>query len=101
MLTGSMKAAPRPWTLEGLSGGAPAGGGVLELASCGEGSEGFWGSSGKSSSAMIYMAIIGFFAVFLEVWRGREIGAEWVSHSVILSGGKTLPASGSESRARD
>src|ERR1022692_1869771 len=73
MLTGSRKAAPRPWTLEGLSGGG--GGGV----SGEEGFSGFLGSSGKRSSAMIYMAIIGFFEVFLGVGKGRKIGAEWVS----------------------
>ena len=33
---------------------------------------------------MIYVSIIGFFAVDLEVRAGREIGAEWVSHYVIL-----------------
>src|ERR1035438_4966508 len=79
MLTGIMNAAPRPWTLlppGGTSGGDPAGGGLLELASC---EEGFCGSSGKRSSAMIYVLIIGFFAVDLGV-RGRgKIGAEWTS----------------------
>ena len=65
MLTGIMNAAPRPCTvLAGGSSGGGAGGGLLELASCGEG---FLGSSGKRSSAMIYVLIIGFFAVDLGV----------------------------------
>ena len=67
-----------------VPGGDQAGGGLLEFASCGEGIEGLFGSSGKRSSAMIYVSIIGFFAVDLEVRAGREIGAEWVSHYVIL-----------------
>src|ERR1700733_10254068 len=58
MLMESMNAAPRPWTLLPPSGGVPAGGGAFDPASCGEGILGFFGSSGKRSSAMIYMAII-------------------------------------------
>src|ERR1035437_2575327 len=72
MLTGSMKAAPRPWTFEpagGPSGGDPAGGGLLELASCGEG---FFGSSGNSSSAMIYSSIIGYFQGLWAVEKASE-----------------------------
>src|SRR6185437_6263178 len=81
MLTGTRKAAPGPRTVElgGPSGGVPAGGGLLEFASCGEG---FWGSSGKSSSAMIYGSIIGAFKADL----GRAGSAEKCAKGAKIQG---------------
>src|SRR5579863_2934749 len=91
MLTGRRNAAPGPRTLEpgGPSGGAPAGGGSLELASCGEGMLGSEGSGGNSSSAMIYGSIIGVFAADLgragvpkNMRKGAEIQCFYIMDGV-------------------
>src|ERR1700754_2575756 len=61
-----MNAAPRPWTVE-PSGGDPAGGGLFEFASWGEGALGFFGSCGNRSSAMVY-----FYDKCL-IWWGKGV----------------------------
>ena len=69
---GKRKAAPRPWTLSpgGPSGGLPAGGGLLELASCGEGI--VFGVFREEFVSHVYSSIIKVLAVQMGRWERVE-----------------------------